>query len=862
ARQQLVLDPWHEEGYRQLMRALDGMGLRSDALAQYESCREILKSELGVEPEWATKTLYEQIKEGRARIIDAKGLSATSQLPILRLPKQLIPLVGREQEIDKLREDITNPACRMITIVGAGGVGKTSLALDVAWQAVRDFNDGACFVPLESLQASAGEDLQGKLAAAIGVALELTFSGIDAIYQQLYRYLSDKEMLLLLDNFEHLMTRPDGSTDSTIAAFLVTLMERAPAVKILITSRERFGIPAEYVLTLTGLAVPDVSTGLPALTDYSSVRLFVEQASRIQRDFELTPENGPAVAEICRLVDGLPLAIELAARWVAHFTCSEIASAIQENLNFLAAESPQVIERHQSIRATFSYSWRMLTADEQRMLARLSIILGQFSREAALAITQGSLGTLVRLQGKSLLRQEKPGYYSLHELLRQFVVEKLADEPAEEINRLRRRYCTYYLEELVEQGRGFNQDWTGEAIKEIAGNIGNIRSAWSWALDLGYFDLVSQALQPLYHYYRIQGLFHEAQQLFSQATGHFRALLDQKQDDRLLEELLGRSLLRQGRLAWILADMQRASLLLQESLDHLRKADTQIDLARGYAYLGERALNVGRFTEARVLLDKALILYRQERDNDGIAFTLALEGVNASLTGQFAEANRFFEEGITMSRLGGNRRLEGRGMHDWGMILLQQGKIEQAASLFKDSLAIAKELDLAMPIAFNQSMLARTDRHIGHNEHARLRLENSLSILEGSGYAVYTIKALSMRGEVLAILDQPDEARKSLENALAQLSRLQPTALVTFRHLTLDFLLAAAYLFAAMGRDEAAGHYLCLVRENAGRETDIGLRARQLAVSRSGQQLNQDRPPADVLQDEASLAQLLDQFSF
>ncbi|MGD8857983.1 MAG: BTAD domain-containing putative transcriptional regulator, partial [Chloroflexota bacterium] len=191
ARQQLVLDPWHEEGYRQLMRALDGMGLRSDALAQYESCREILRSELGVEPEWATKTLYEQIKEGRARIIDAKGLSATSQLPILRLPKQLIPLVGREQEIDKLREDITNPACRMITIVGAGGVGKTSLALDVAWQAVRDFNDGACFVPLESLQASAGEDLQGKLAAAIGVALELTFSGIDAIYQQLYRYLSD-----------------------------------------------------------------------------------------------------------------------------------------------------------------------------------------------------------------------------------------------------------------------------------------------------------------------------------------------------------------------------------------------------------------------------------------------------------------------------------------------------------------------------------------------------------------------------------------------------------------------------------------------------------------------------------------------
>ncbi|MGD2078792.1 MAG: tetratricopeptide repeat protein, partial [Chloroflexota bacterium] len=857
----LVFDPWHEEGHRQLMRALDGMGLRSDALAQYERCRQILRSELGVEPEWATRALYEQIKEGRART-DSESLPVTARSAVLRLPRRLLPLEGRDGESDELRADIARPDCRMITLVGAGGVGKTSLALDVAWQVARDFDHGACFVPLESLQAPAGEDLQQKLVAAIGGALELTFSGIEAIHQQLYRYLSDKEMLLLLDNFEHLMAVPDGWPTPNIAAFLVDLMESAPGVKILITSRERFGIPAEHVLTLAGLDVPDLHIGLAALMDYSSVRLFVEQAGRIRRDFELTPKNGPAVAEICRLVEGLPLAIELAARWVSHFTCSEIASAIRENLNFLAAESPQVIERHQSIRATFSYSWRMLTADEQQMLARLSIILGHFSREAALTITQGSLGTLVRLQGKSLLRQEKPGHYSLHELLRQFAVEHLADEPSDEINHLRRRYCTYYLEELASQGEGFNQAWTGEAIQEISGNISNIRSAWTWALDLEYFDLVNQALQPLYHYYRIQGLFHEAERLFSRAVSHFRALLDQKQDDRQLEGLLGRSLLRQGRLAWILADIQRAARLLHEGLDHLQQAGTQVDLARGYSYLGEQALNLGRFSEARLLLDKALILYRQEGDNNGIAFTLELQGVNASLTGQFGEANRFFEEGINMSRSGGNRRLVGRGLHDWGMILLEQGKIDQAARLFKESLAVAKELDLAMAIAFNQSLLARTDRHFGHNERARRRLVSSLTRLEGSGYAIYTIKALNMHGEVLAILEQPDDARRSLEDALAQLGLLQPTVLATFRYLALDFLLAAAYLFAAMGRDQAADHYLCLVLENTSRESDIGLRARQLAISRSGQLLDHTGVPVDALQDEASLVELLDQFSF
>ncbi len=621
ARQQLALDPWHEEAHRQLMRSLDGMGLRSDALAQYEACREILRSELGVEPEWATRALYEQIKAGQAKT-DLPGPPAERRPLPIRLPKQLLPLVGRERELDELRADIADPACRMITIMGAGGVGKTSLALDAAWQVAHDFNDGVYFVPLERLQVSAGIDLQELLAASIGVALEITFSGIEPTHQQLYRYLGKKEMLLLLDNFEHLIAAPGSPSSSTIATFLVTLLEKAPAVKVMLTSRERFGISPEYVLSLEGLPVPDVADDLSTMMDYSSVRLFFEQVRRIQRNFQLTAENGPAVVEICRLVDGLPLGIELAARWVTHFTCAEIAAAIQQNLNFLAAESPQVRERHQSIRATFSYSWQMLTADEQQMLARLSIMLGHFSRDAALTVTQGSLGILVRLQGKSLLHQESPGHYSLHELLRQFIAEKLAGESAGEVKNLRRRYCDYYLQELARQGEGFNQAWTGEAVKEIARHIDNIRRAWLWALEMGYFDPVDRALQALYHYYRIQGLFHEARQLFNHAAAHFRSLLVQAGEDRMVEALLGRSLVRQGRLAWFLADTQQAAHLLQEGLEYLQQAGTQVDLARSYAYLGENALSLGQIDEAGSLLDKALALYRREVDRSVIAFTL------------------------------------------------------------------------------------------------------------------------------------------------------------------------------------------------------------------------------------------------
>lgn len=826
ARRQLELDPWHEEAHRQLMRALMGLGLRAEALAQYELCRTVLQEELGLKPETATQALSEQIRTG-GRETEAVTPQTVEKMPLASLPRRLLPLVGREQEMASLLEDIAEPSARLITIVGAGGVGKTSLALEAAGEAASSFDDGAIFVSLEQVQARAGTDISEQLAAAIGSVAGLEFSGSLPVHQQLYRQMGNRHVLLVLDNLEHLMAvQPQES--APVVAFLTGLLEHAPHLTLIVTSRERLSIPAEVVFSLEGLPVPPPGTDLVALSSYSSVRLFVRQARRNRRSFRLSDDEGPAVGDICRLVDGLPLGIELAALWVAHFDCSEIAAAIEGNLRFLAAGSPQTSRRHQSMFATFSYSWDMLTPDEQQMLAQLALMPGEFSREAALTISQGNLGDLVRLQAKSLLQPDRPGVYRLRQHLRPFVREKLAERPSDEREALERRFADYYLRRLAAQGEGFNEAWTGQAMEAIGHDIESIRVAWDTAVERGYDDLLVEALQPLYHYYRIQGLFHEVRQLFKVATVRFATAYEQSSSERTYLALLARAQLRQGRLAWLMADADEALSLMYTALENLRAAESERDLSRAHVYLGEAELRLGHLEQAELLLSKALTRCRSEVDATGIATTLELRAVAASLNSDFALADSLFEESIALSREKGNRRLEGRGLHDWGQILLRQARHEQAADCLNKSLHIAKELGLGMPVAFNESMLARIDRQAGHHELARARLVASLETLDGSGYALYTVQALNALGDVQTSLSQTAAARRTLLKSLDMLRAMQRDAL-DFDYLSFDFLVAAARQLAASERTGEAAELLHYVLSaSAGIEQDLANRAAAL----------------------------------
>ncbi len=411
ARQGLELEPWQEEGHQQLMRIMALSGRRSDALAQYHTCRLILQEELGIEPTVETTALYEQIK----------AREVVPQKSQRNFPPQVTPFIDRASELRQLKNLLLNPAYRLITLVGAGGVGKTRLALCATERIANSFVNGACFVPLSDVNIQTTRtmslaQLQNYLVAAIINALNFTCSSSGNPQIHLLNYLHNKEMLLLLDNFEHFAR---GG-----AHLISDIIHHTANVTVFITSRERLGLQMEYALRLEGLPVPTDPYDRAA-SNYSSVKLFAERADRAPEGFELNAKNLPDVVKLCQAVEGLPLAIELAAAWWGRLDCAAILNNIEQNWDFLNTAMPDVPPRHRSMRAVFENSWQLLSKEEQRILAQLSVFQTEFGQDAAHAAAAATAADLYSLGNKSLLHRTAAGDYEMHRLLRQFAAEKL-----------------------------------------------------------------------------------------------------------------------------------------------------------------------------------------------------------------------------------------------------------------------------------------------------------------------------------------------------------------------------------------------------------------------------------------------------
>jgi predicted ATPase len=310
-----------------------------------------------------------------------------------------------------------DPQCRLLTLTGMGGIGKTRLALEFAWRHKDMFSDGVTYVPLASINSVE------SIVPAIAEAFAFSFSGPTDPKEQLFNFMSDgmkHTTLLVLDNFEHLIAR------SSAAAELVhEVLQRMPSLKILTTSREQLSLHGEWMYELHGLPVPPAEF-TKQLESYSAATLFVQCAQRIQPDFEITEEEKPAVARICHMLEGIPLAIELAAAWVGMLTCREIADEIESNIDILTTTMRDIPERHRSMRATFDHSWRLLSNAERDVLRRLSVFRGGFYRHAAEIIAGASLSSLASLVFKSLVRRTGNGRYDLHEVIRQYALAYLA----------------------------------------------------------------------------------------------------------------------------------------------------------------------------------------------------------------------------------------------------------------------------------------------------------------------------------------------------------------------------------------------------------------------------------------------------
>jgi DNA-binding SARP family transcriptional activator/predicted ATPase len=457
----LALEPWHEEVHQQMMLLLALSGQRSAALNQFEICRRLLADELGVEPNRDTVELHHRIARGE---VTAEPASTT--LP-RDWPMEATPFVGRVEELAQLHAYLAAPDSHLATVVGISGVGKTRLVLQGATQAMGIFRRAVYYVPV------AAAFTPEALSHAIVRALALPLTGQRNAAPQLIEHLQDRKVLIILDQLD---------LYPGISRFLYDLMQRARRVRVLITASNRLDLPGEWVLPLYGLNVPEADD--PAEVRRSeAVQLFMQAVVRVCGSCGLEADQLIHVAHICRLVEGMPLGIELAAAWSRLLSYQEIAREIEENYRFLATSSPGTPERHFSLTAAFDHSWNRLSEAERTLFRRLSVFRGGFVREAAEQVAGATLQTLAALMDQCLIQRKRSGRYQTHGLLRRYGEQKLAEQPDEEANTYD-RYCGYYTRFLQRQMALFNTGHGIAPLSEIADEQENLRAAWRWATSL------------------------------------------------------------------------------------------------------------------------------------------------------------------------------------------------------------------------------------------------------------------------------------------------------------------------------------------------------------------------------------------
>jgi predicted ATPase/DNA-binding CsgD family transcriptional regulator len=642
------------------------------------------------------------------------------------------PLDRQGGELAQISSLLSDSNCRLLTLLGPGGIGKTRLAIAAARRSQNDFAQGVYFVPLQPVNTA--DFIVPRIAEAVHLQF---YPGTDT-RQQLLEFFREKSLLLVLDNFEHLLDGVDIVSE---------ILASAPDVKVLTTSRERLKLLEEWVLEVSGLSFPQGAREI-SLTNQDALQLFLENACRIRVGFELSDTQRIAATRICQLVGGIPLGIELASAWVRTLTCEDIAAEIERSLDILATSTRNAPVRHRDMRAVFDSSWNLLSPTERAVFTQLSVFRSSLRKEAAQSVAGASLQTLSGLVDKSLLRLNTDGRYELHELLRQFGEEKLKGDSNVEAQ-TRDRYSVFYADLMRQREPDLKGRRQREALDEITADFDNVRAAWDGALRQRNYQALDHAVEGLFLFCLMRGRVREGKELLLRTEAQ---LADET--DAFPRRISGRALTR-GLWLWRHFEgeteyYQEVSIQVDKNLTLVRlegdKAQTAFDLF----LKGVEKCNSSDFVSGATFLKESLALFSEIGDNFYAAWAADWLGVAYGSDGDRENMVKFAQHSLDLRRAIGDQFGTATALQTLGAAALQIGRYDEAKHYFQDMGEIYTELGGGTWIARAKGHLALVAFQQGDFPAAQALAEETRDILHGA--SVSLAEGLALAYTVLGLL--------------------------------------------------------------------------------------------------------------